>query len=95
MVNALANVKNIVKPGIKPIKQIELATKWCPLVPEEFQDNVCPIPSQDVIDQFKTDKNKKKGQPKKTKYKKMKVDGLKNELRKLILPVTGRGKNTY
>ena len=40
---ALSNVKNPTKYGIKPITQMELATKWCPLVHEEFRDDICFI----------------------------------------------------
>ena len=39
-------IKNIAPktaPGIKPMKQVELATKWRPLVPVEYQDDICPI----------------------------------------------------
>ena len=56
--NALTNLKEIRKPGIKPIKQIELATKWQPLVPEEYQDDICPIPHPDIVAKYK---NEKKG----------------------------------
>ena len=38
------------KPGIQPIKQIELGTKWRALVPEEFWDDVCPIPLPELVE---------------------------------------------
>ena len=62
---ALANVKNITKPGINPIKQMELATKWCPLVPDEFRDDICPIPPKDIVEKYAKDKHTKKGRPEK------------------------------
>lgn len=58
--NASRNLKQIRKPGIKPIKQIELATKWRPLVPIDFQDDVCPIPHPDVVAKYKQDKKNKR-----------------------------------
>ena len=45
---ALPNVKNITKPGMKPIKQIELATKWHLLVSDEFSVNIFPIPPKKI-----------------------------------------------
>ena len=42
--------------GLKPIKQVELFTKWRPMIPEEFRDEICPRPSDDVYDLVKTEK---------------------------------------
>ena len=36
-------------PGLRPIKILELAKKWRPLVPEEFQDDLCPLPNAGVM----------------------------------------------
>ena len=58
----LEDLKNILpmkKPGIKPIKQIELGTKWRILVPEEFCDDVCPVPLLDIVETYKHDKKDK------------------------------------
>ena len=86
------------KPGIKLIKQIELATKWRPLVPVEYQDNVCPIPSKEILDAYKvtqaSNKNKKRNRKGEiigtlSREDKMSVAELKNELKKLKLPRTG------
>ena len=40
----LVKMKPMKSPGLRPIKVLELAKKWRPLVPEEFQDDLCPIP---------------------------------------------------
>ena len=53
----------IAAPGIKPIKKIELGTKWRPHVPPAFQDDICPIPSEEEIKMFKEER--KKAQPQK------------------------------
>ena len=63
IVNALANVKNMTTPWIKTIKQIELAKKWCPLVPEEYREDVCPIPPNEIVEKYRKEKNSKKGKP--------------------------------
>ena len=76
------------RPGIKPIKQIELATKWRHLVPREYQNDVCPIPPQDLIARYKSDKNKKDGTVK-LKEERMTVIQLKVELTKCNLPKGG------
>ena len=98
--NALSNLKKIIKPGVKPIKQIELATKWRPLVPEEYQDDVCPIPPPDVVAKYKNDKrhntttNRNSTKVTSTNpYAKMKVAELKDALRKLNLSTSGLKKD--
>ena len=35
-------------PGLRPIKVLELAKKWRPLVPEEFCDDFCPLPTEGI-----------------------------------------------
>ena len=50
------NITAMPAPGIKPIKQMELATKWRPLVPDEYQDDICPIPPREVTMKFKDSK---------------------------------------
>ncbi len=52
-------LKSIPAPGIKPIKQVELYTKWRKFVPDSFQDEICPKPSTDVINQVTSDRKQK------------------------------------
>ena len=75
-------------PGIKPIKQVDLATKWRPLVPDEYQDNICPIPPREVTMKFK--ESKKSNATSKTTYallriKNMKKIEIQDELKKRLL----------
>ena len=95
---ALKEVAKITRPGIKPIKQIELATKWRPLVPKEYQDDVCPIPPAELVEKYKKDKgnaNQKKtseiqnDNSNKDIIQKMTVKQLQTELVKRKLPKTG------
>jgi hypothetical protein len=59
-------VKLLPKPGLRPIKQVELYVKFRPLVPEPYRDDICPKPSAEVMARVKEDKkskrvNKKRG----------------------------------
>ena len=53
----LNNMTHMTPPGIKPIKQQELYTKWRPLVPEEYQDDFCPKPTPSVIEECNEQQN--------------------------------------
>ena len=57
-------------PGLKPIKQVELYTKWRPVVPEEFRDHICPKPPDHVLELVKKQKAEKQ-KAKKTPQKKV------------------------
>jgi hypothetical protein len=46
-------------PGLKEIKQVEMYSKFRKFVPEEFQDEICPRPSQQVIDNIKKTRSEK------------------------------------
>jgi hypothetical protein len=46
-------------PGLKEIKQVELYQKWRKFVPDEFQDEICPKPSDEVLNKIKEEKRKK------------------------------------
>ena len=46
---ALERIRPMKPPGLRPIKILELAKKWRPLVPEEYRDDFCPIPDKNVI----------------------------------------------
>ena len=37
------------KPGLKPIKQVHLYTKWRTVVPHPYKDKICPLLSNEVI----------------------------------------------
>ena len=45
------------KPGLREIKQVELWSKYRPLIPKEYRDECCPRPCKEVIER---EKNKKK-----------------------------------
>ena len=49
------------KPGLREIKQVELWSKYRPLVPVEFREECCPKPAKEVIYR---EKNKKKAKGK-------------------------------
>lgn len=54
----LANeLEALIAPGIKPIKQVKLYTKWRKIVPADKKDIMCPRPSEE-----KNDKKWKKKQ---------------------------------
>ena len=46
-------------PEIADIKQVELFTKWRKLIPDSFQDEMCPKPSVEILHKVKRDKAKK------------------------------------
>lgn len=48
------------KPGLKPIKQVHLYTKWRKVVPHPYKDVLCPLPSNEIIQMVM--KKKKKDQ---------------------------------
>ena len=50
------NLKVLKPPGMKPIKEVELYTKWRPLLPKECQDDTCPKPSEEVMTKIKNDR---------------------------------------
>ena len=55
----LAEMTPMTKPGIRQIKQLELALKWRPLVPKEYQDDICPLPSPEFIADYREKINAK------------------------------------
>ena len=48
------------QPGLSEIKQVELYSKWRPLLPEQYQDEMCPKPSDNVLENVKKDRAKKR-----------------------------------
>ena len=51
------------KSGLKPIKQVHLFTKWRKVVPHPYKDELCPLPSNEVIQLVLKKRPKKKKQP--------------------------------
>ena len=62
-VEAISNMEqNLVQlnaPPLRPIKQVELWSKWRPLIPEEFRDITCPKPCDKIIASIKVEKREK------------------------------------
>ena len=56
------------KPGLKPIKQVHLYTKWRRVVPHPYKDVLCPLPPNEIIQMVmkKKTKTKKKTTPSNT-----------------------------
>ena len=46
-------------PGLSEIKQVELYLKWRNVVPDKFQDIMCPKPSDEVLEKIKNQKRDK------------------------------------
>ena len=46
-------------PGIPDIKKVELYTKWRKLIPNHYQDSICPKPDDNVLLKVKRAKAKK------------------------------------
>ena len=65
--------------GLKPIKQVELYTKWWPLVPDEYTDDICPKPHESVFEMVKKDKAEKRTAKEVTKKKAQKKDAKKKK----------------
>ena len=53
-------MKSLPPPGLREIKIVELATKWRPLVPPQFQDEICPMPDEALLKRVKDDRKEKK-----------------------------------
>ena len=60
----------IKKISIKPIKQVEMFTKWLPLiVGKPGAETLCPLPSDDIMKGVKDDKSANAGQKRAAKRK--------------------------
>jgi|LakMenEpi03Aug12_release.lakeMendotaPanAssembly.Ray.scaffolds.fasta_scaffold818407_1 hypothetical protein len=46
------------RPGLKPIKQVELWKKWSQFVPQQYWEDICPRPSPEIIEQVAQERNK-------------------------------------
>jgi len=47
------SVQKLKAVGLKPQKKMELYTKWRQIVPQEYKDITCTLPSEDVVKQFR------------------------------------------
>ena len=57
--NMEQNLEQLNAPPLRPIKQVELYSKWRPLIPERYQDETCPKPSDEVIASIKAENREK------------------------------------
>jgi hypothetical protein len=68
----------LVPPGIPPIKQVELFSKYRALIPVEFQEETCPDPGEDIKGSIKRERNTKQRDRQKAKRTKVENDKKKN-----------------
>jgi hypothetical protein len=73
MTQDFQNLPILPVPGVKPIKQVELWKKWGPNVPPEKREEMCPKPSQEIIDLVS---NSRKEKANKNKSEAVKLAGL-------------------
>ena len=53
-----AELQPLVKPGIKPIKQVRIFTKWLPLCKgKQWYNKICPKPSDEAMKSVKDSNN--------------------------------------
>ena len=52
----LQELQPLKAPGLRPIKQVELYSKWGPLLPEEDCLITCPKPKDNIIEMVKKEK---------------------------------------
>jgi len=52
------------KPGLRPIKQVELYKKYRPFVPPEVADIICPKPSDEALRAYEKDKDAREAEKK-------------------------------
>jgi hypothetical protein len=62
-------LQQLMEPGLKEIKQVELWTKWRKCIPHQFQYEMCPEPDAAVLQRIKNEKNEKLKQAAKKKKK--------------------------
>jgi hypothetical protein len=73
-------LRQLKKPGLKEIKQVELWTKWQKFIPQQFQVEICPEPEAEVLQRIKNEKNEKLKQAAKKKKKKIEQPTLDNKI---------------
>ena len=45
----LSGIEELERPGLKPIKKIEMYKKWREIVPIEYWEEICPKPSHELL----------------------------------------------
>ena len=65
----------LVPPGIPPIKQVELFSKFRGLIPEAFRDVTCPDPGDEIKGKIKSERNTKQRE----RNKKIKMEATHNK----------------
>lgn len=68
-------LRAIVPPGIPPIKQVELFTKYRGLIPEAFRETTCPDPGEEIKKKIRSDRNAKQRE----RSKKIKLEATKKK----------------
>jgi hypothetical protein len=53
------DLEELIPQPLRPIKQVELWSKWAPLIPEDVRHITCPKPSDEVIASIKSDNREK------------------------------------
>jgi flagellar biosynthesis GTPase FlhF len=51
--------KGLKPPGLSELKQVDLYLKYRPFIPPEHQDEICPRPSDEVMEKIKKERNEK------------------------------------
>ena len=51
--------KRLKPPGLSELKQVDLYLKYRPFIPPEHQDDICPRPSDEIMEKVKKDRNEK------------------------------------
>lgn len=63
----LNELKVLTPPGLRPIKQVELYSKWAPIMPKWAADITCPKPSDEVMKSVRAEKTSKAAAKRKAK----------------------------
>ena len=58
--NLLTELKNLDPPGLNKEKQVELYSKWRPLLKPENRERTCPKPSDEIIERVKKTKKERR-----------------------------------
>ena len=67
LLSMLSSLVVLERPGMREVKQVELWSKWRPLIPEEFRDRICPKPSPKVLERVRQSKIAKRNSKKPSK----------------------------
>ena len=75
-------LRAIVPPGIPPIKQVELFTKYRGLIPEAFRETTCPDPGEEIKKKIRSDRNTKQRE----RSKRIKLEATKKRKTLVMIP---------